>query len=50
MLHEAIRNPVYTRNGNYRSGLPWMKITREQCQQLIDGFIEEAAVEYRDGS
>jgi ATP-dependent helicase/nuclease subunit B len=28
---------------------PWMKITREQCQQLIDGFIEEAAVEYRDG-
>ncbi|MDD4564081.1 MAG: exodeoxyribonuclease V subunit gamma [Eubacteriales bacterium] len=28
---------------------PWMKITKEQCQQMIDDFIEEAAMEYRDG-
>lgn len=30
-------------------GSPWMKITREECQQLIESFIEEAAAEYRDG-
>lgn len=28
---------------------PWMSITREQCQQLIDGFIDEAAQGYREG-
>ncbi|HVI41856.1 MAG TPA: PD-(D/E)XK nuclease family protein, partial [Anaerovoracaceae bacterium] len=30
-------------------GSPWMSITKDQSQQLIDGFIEEAAREYRDG-
>lgn len=28
---------------------PWMKISREQCQQLIDEYVEEAAIEYREG-
>ena len=28
---------------------PWMKITKDQCQQMIDGFIEEAALEYKEG-
>lgn len=28
---------------------PWMNVSREECQHLIDGFIEEAAREYREG-
>ncbi len=28
---------------------PWMNIEREQCQQMIDTFIEDAALEYREG-
>lgn len=28
---------------------PWMGITREECQRLVDGFIEEAAQDYREG-
>lgn len=28
---------------------PWMGVTREECQRLIDGFIEEAAQDYREG-
>ncbi|HML36421.1 MAG TPA: exodeoxyribonuclease V subunit gamma [Bacillota bacterium] len=28
---------------------PWMSVTRDQCQEYIDGFIEEAAREYREG-
>lgn len=28
---------------------PWMSVTRDQCQQYIDRFIEEAAQEYREG-
>lgn len=28
---------------------PWMSVTREECQRLIDGFIEDAAQEYREG-
>lgn len=31
------------------AGSPWMSVTREECQRLIDGFIEEAAQEYREG-
>ncbi|HWQ80374.1 MAG TPA: PD-(D/E)XK nuclease family protein [Anaerovoracaceae bacterium] len=27
----------------------WMSITEEQCHRFIDGFIEEAALEYREG-
>ena len=30
-------------------GSPWMNVTKEQCQEFIDGFIEEAAQEYREG-
>ncbi|MDD3169813.1 MAG: PD-(D/E)XK nuclease family protein, partial [Eubacteriales bacterium] len=28
---------------------PWMRVTKEQCQQLIDTYVEEAAGEYREG-
>lgn len=28
---------------------PWMSLTRERCQQLIDTYIEEAAGDYREG-
>jgi ATP-dependent helicase/nuclease subunit B len=28
---------------------PWMNVSRAECQQLIDGFIEDAAREYREG-
>jgi len=28
---------------------PWMNITEEQCRELIDSFIDEAALEYREG-
>ncbi|MDF2656804.1 MAG: hypothetical protein K0R19_3278 [Bacillota bacterium] len=28
---------------------PWMKVTREACQEMIDGFVEEAAQSYREG-
>ncbi len=28
---------------------PWMSVTRGQCQELIDFFLEEAAKEYREG-
>ncbi len=28
---------------------PWMNVTKEQCLQYIDSFIEEAALDYRDG-
>jgi ATP-dependent helicase/nuclease subunit B len=28
---------------------PWMSVTEEQCRQLIGGFIDEAALEYREG-
>jgi ATP-dependent helicase/nuclease subunit B len=28
---------------------PWMSVTKDECQGLIDGFIEEAAQEYREG-
>jgi ATP-dependent helicase/nuclease subunit B len=28
---------------------PWMHVTREKCQEMIDSFLEEAAMEYREG-
>jgi len=28
---------------------PWMNVTKEKCLQYIDSFIEEAAMDYRDG-
>jgi ATP-dependent helicase/nuclease subunit B len=28
---------------------PWMSVTREECQRFIDGYIEEAAQDYREG-
>ena len=28
---------------------PWMRVTKDECQRLIDVFIEEAAQEYREG-
>ena len=31
------------------SGSPWMCVTKEQCQDLIDTYIEEASMEYREG-
>ncbi len=30
-------------------GSPWMTVTKEECQEKIDRFIEEAAAEYREG-
>jgi ATP-dependent helicase/nuclease subunit B len=30
-------------------GSPWMAVSREQCQVMIDSFIEEASLEYREG-
>ena len=30
-------------------GSPWMAVSREQCQAMIDSFIEEASLEYREG-
>ena len=28
---------------------PWMKVTREDCQEMIDSFVDEAARDYREG-
>ncbi len=28
---------------------PWMSVTKEECQRFIDGYIEEAAQDYREG-
>ncbi len=28
---------------------PWMNISQDQCQQMIDQFIDEAAQEYKEG-
>lgn len=28
---------------------PWMSVTKQQCQGMIDSYLEEAALEYRDG-
>ena len=27
----------------------WMTVTREQCREMVDSFIDEAAAEYREG-
>ena len=28
---------------------PWMNVTKDRCQQLIDGFVDEAAQDYKEG-
>ncbi|HYE67662.1 MAG TPA: PD-(D/E)XK nuclease family protein [Anaerovoracaceae bacterium] len=28
---------------------PWMRVTKEECQKYINGFVEEAARDYREG-